>query len=173
MSTIITKKSMNNICDKLIDEMSHVFGNDIKRIKHALEVLDFAEKIQLNEGGDAFVVRAAAILHDIGIKEAERKYNSSAGKYQEIEGSPIAHGILKKYEIPDDVVEHICKIIANHHSAKNIDSLEFNIIWDADNIVNLHEEIQNINVDKIQKIIEKRFKTKTGYLLARDLFLNN
>ena len=173
MSSIVSNKSMSNICDNLIDEMKRVFGNDTKRIKHALEVLDFAEKIQANEGGDALVVRAAAILHDIGIQEAERKYNSSAGKYQEIEGPPIADRILKKYEITDDAIEHICKIIANHHSAKDIDSLEFEIIWDADNIVNLREEIHNLNRDKIQKIIEKRFKTKTGYLLARELFLNN
>ena len=164
---------MSNISNKLIDEMKHVFGSDTRRIEHALAVLDFAEKIQMNEGGDALVVKAAAVLHDIGIQEAERKHNSSAGKYQEMEGPPIADGILKKYEVPVEKVEHICKIIANHHSAKDIDSVEFRIIWDADNIVNLGDEAHNFNTEKIQKIIEKRFKTRTGCLLARELFLSN
>ena len=93
----VTKEGQSTICDKLIDEMKGVFGGDTRRIEHALAVLDFAERIYAIEGGDALVIKAAAILHDIGILEAERKYNSSAGKYQEIEGPSIADGILKKY----------------------------------------------------------------------------
>ena len=36
------------------------------------------------------MVLSAAYLHDIGIKEAERKYQSSAAPYQEQEGPAIA-----------------------------------------------------------------------------------
>ena len=59
------------------------------------------------------MIKASAILHDVGIHEAERKYGSAAGKYQEIEGPPIAGEILKKSDIPSEAVEHICRIIAN------------------------------------------------------------
>ena len=76
--------------DKLIQKMKDVFGDDQKRINHALAVLKYAEQIHAVEGGDAAVVTAAAILHDIGIHQAEQKYGSTAGKYQEIEGPPIA-----------------------------------------------------------------------------------
>jgi HD superfamily phosphodiesterase/ribosomal protein S27AE len=168
-----TGEKMDNtvtICDKLIEQMKSVFGNDTKRINHALKVLDYAEKIQLTEGGDSLIVKATAVLHDIGIHEAERKYNSNAGKYQEIEGPPIAENILKNLEIPLDSIEHICKIIANHHTAKNIDTIEFRIIWDADNIVNLSEEIEKFDKEKIRNIIKKRFKTKTGLQIAQKLF---
>ena len=41
------------------------------------------------------MVRAAAILHDIGIHEAERKHGSSSGRLQELEGPPIARAILE------------------------------------------------------------------------------
>jgi len=58
--------------DKLIEEMKQVFGQDRRRIEHALSVLDYAEQIQAAEGGHPLVVKAAAILHDIGILEAER-----------------------------------------------------------------------------------------------------
>lgn len=104
--------------DKLIREMKNVFGSDKKRINHALTVLDYAEQIQVAEGGDPLIVKAAAILHDIGIAEAERKYGSSAGNYQEIEGPPIARKILKNYGLANEIIEHICKIIANHHMQK-------------------------------------------------------
>lgn len=158
--------------DKLIDEMRKVFAGDQKRIDHALAVLDYAEHIQAVEGGDPLIVRAAAVLHDIGIHEAERKYSSSAGIYQEIEGPPIAREILAKYDLSEEAVEHICKIIANHHSAKDIDTLEFRVIWDADWLVNIPDECGKMTKDKLKGFIEKVFKTDTGRQLAKGTYLN-
>ena len=109
--------------DELINAMKTHFKREQRRIEHALAVLGYAEQIQSIEGGDPLIVRAAAIFHDIGIHEAERKYGSSTGKYQEIEGPRIAEDILKKYDIPAETIEHICRIVANHHSAKDIDTI--------------------------------------------------
>ncbi|MHC4557364.1 MAG: HD domain-containing protein [Planctomycetota bacterium] len=161
------------IRDKLIDQMKKVFAEDQKRIEHALAVLNYAEQIQSIEGGDPLIVRAAAILHDIGIHEAERKYGSSAGKYQETEGPPIAEDILKRSDIPADAADHICRIIANHHSAKDIDTTEFRIIWDADRLVNIQEDFPNASREKLQEIIAKTFKTKQGREIATELFLRS
>ena len=166
-------KSISIIRDKLIEEMKKVFGLDQKRIEHALSVLNYAEQIQSSEGGDPLVVKAAAILHDIGIQEAERKYGSSAGKCQEIEGPPIAEKILKHYQLSDEVVEHICKIIANHHSAKDIDTAEFRCVWDADWLVNIPEDYKDKNKEQLQVIINKVFKTSKGRKVAISLFVNN
>ena len=164
---------LGSVCDKLISEMKNIFGDDTKRINHALSVLNFAEKIQAAEGCDALVVKASAILHDIGIQQAERKYNSSAGKYQEIEGPPIAEKILKNYDIPARTIEHICRIIANHHTAKDIDTTEFRILWDADNLVNLQEELKDTNRERKKKIIKKVFKTNTGHRMASEFLIKN
>lgn len=169
----ITKEGIGSVCNKLIEEMKMVFGTDSRRIEHALKVLDFAEQIQKTEGGDTQVVKAAAILHDIGIHEAERKYNSSTGKYQQIEGPPIAGAILKRNDISAEATEHIKKIIANHHSAKDIDTLEFRIIWDADNLVNLQDRLNNKSKEQIQNMIDKVFRTDTGHKLAFEIFLND
>ena len=152
--------------ERLITEMKAVFGNDHKRINHALNVLNFAEEILKNEPGDRLTVLAAAILHDIGIHEAERKYNSSAGNYQEIEGPPIAREIMKKLEIDNEVIEHVCKIIGSHHSAKDIDTPEFCIIWDADWIVNIPDECHNMDKSKLNDMIERIFKTAHGKKIA-------
>ena len=157
--------------DRLIYEMKKVFGEDQKRIDHALAVLCFAEKIQAQEGGDPLIVRASAILHDIGIHEAERKHDSTAGKYQEIEGPPIAKEILKRYNLDVEAIEHICKIIANHHTLNDFDSTEFRIILDADWLVNIPEDFPDASEEKIQKITEKHFKTQEGYTIAKQLFV--
>ena len=162
----ITQGKELPIVSMLIGEMKAVFGDDQKRFKHALSVLNYAEQIQACEGGDPLVVKAAAILHDIGIREAERKYGVSTGKYQEIEGPPIAGRILAKYNIDQHTVNHICEIIANHHSGKNIDTLEFKCVWDADWLVNIPEEYANKDRAELEKLISSVFKTKKGREMA-------
>ncbi len=164
-------KNLRVMRDKLIDEMKKVFVGDEKRIEHALAVLNYAEQIQATEGGDPLIVRAAAILHDIGILQAESKYGSSAGKYQEIEGPPVARKILARYDLDKSIVGHVCKIIANHHSAKDIDTLEFRIVWDADWLVNIPEEFPSASKEKLQQIIDKTFKTHEGRQIAAESFV--
>ncbi len=168
---VSTINSLRVIRDKLVYEMEKCFAGDEKRIEHAIKVLNYAEQIQAVEGGDPLIVRAAAILHDIGIPEAERKHGSSAGKYQEIEGPPIAEEILNEYEISPEVVEHVCRIIANHHSAKEIDTAEFRIIWDADWLVNIPVDFPGASDEDLREIIEKRLKTREGRRIAEELFL--
>jgi putative nucleotidyltransferase with HDIG domain len=153
--------------------MKEVFGSDQKRIEHALAVLDYAEQIQNVEGGDPLIVRAAAILHDIGIHGAEHKYGSSAGKYQEIEGPPIAREILEKCDISAEAIEHICKIIANHHSERDINTIEFRIVRDADRIVNLPEDSSGVSNERLQETIDKQFKTGEGRRIASELFVKS
>ncbi len=157
--------------EKLIQKMKDIFGNDGRRINHALEVLKYAEQIHAAEGGDSDIVTAAAVLHDIGIHEAERKYGSAAGKYQEIEGPPIAERILKEKGFARETIEHICKIIANHHSARDIDTLEFRVIWDADWLVNIPDECGKMSKNKLKGFIEKIFKTNKGREIAKEVYL--
>ncbi|MHC4157808.1 MAG: HD domain-containing protein [Planctomycetota bacterium] len=164
-------KDLNIIRDKLIDEMKKVFGADQKRINHALTVLDYAEKLQIIEGGDPLIVKAAAILHDIGIHAAETKHGSSSGRYQEIEGPPIARAILQNYDLSDETIDHICKIIANHHSAKDIDTIEFKIVFDADSLVNIPEDFAGAGREKLRQIIDKIFKTCKGRQIAVESFI--
>ena len=99
------------LVDQLIEKMKEVFGKDQKRITHALTVLQRAQEILRKEQADPRVVLASAILHDIGIKAAEEKHGSAAGKYQEIEGPPIAKEIMKEVGLDIDTVIHAEKII--------------------------------------------------------------
>jgi putative nucleotidyltransferase with HDIG domain len=160
--------------EMLIQKMKDVFGKDQKRINHALDVLKYAEQIQETEGGDRLIVIASAILHDIGIHQAENKYNSTAGKYQEIEGPPMAAPILKDCGFPPDKIGHVCKIIANHHTARDtetVGTIEFRVIWDADWLVNIPDECGKMSKDKLQKFVEKIFRTNKGKNLAKEIHL--
>jgi hypothetical protein len=161
---------MDPIVEMLILDMRETFGEDRKRIDHALAVLGYADRIRSVEGGDPIVIQAAAVLHDIGIREAERKYGSSAGRYQEIEGPPMAERILRNRSVDDDRIAHVCRIVANHHSARDIDTLEFRVLWDADWLVNWPEMCPDASAVDLQARIHRIFKTNTGRETALRLF---
>ncbi len=156
--------------EETIAAMKAVFGTDARRIDHALKVLDFAETILAEEPGRPEVVVAAAVLHDIGIHEAERKHDSAAGRFQEVEGPPIARRIMEKLGFDEDVIEHVCRIIANHHTARDIDTPEFRILWDADWLVNLPEEFPDSSPSRLDRRIDRVFRTPAGKRLARSLY---
>ncbi len=163
--------TVDALCERLVTRMKETFGADQRRIDHALKVLDHAVTIQEAEGGDPLTVRAAAILHDIGIQEAERKHGSAAGRFQEIEGPPIARSILKELQLDDDTIDHVCRIVGSHHSAKDIDTLEFRILWDADWLVNIPDEHAGAGREKLARLIARVFKTEGGRGMAEKLLL--
>ena len=156
---------------KLIAGMKRVFGSDRKRIDHAFAVLGRAREIIQQEKADPKVVMAAAILHDIGIQAAERKHGSAAGVYQELEGPAIAQPIMEEAELDSEGIEHVLKIIANHHTARDIDTPEFRILWDADWLVNIPEEFPNAGPGLLQRRIDRIFKTKRGRERAYQIYL--
>ena len=152
-------------------EMESYFDKDIKRITHARMVTEYAEQILNQEGGDYSIIIAAAVLHDIGIHEAEKKYGSTSGKYQEIEGPPIAKATLNKLNFTQNQIEEICEIIAHHHSPGAIKTKNFGILYDADWITNPKGEYGIQDKIKLRNIIERVLLTESGKALARELYL--
>ena len=70
-------------------------------VNHALKVYGFAKIIGEEEHlpeKKQTILEMASVLHDIGIRPSEAKYQSCSGKYQEIEGPPIALKLLKDYK---------------------------------------------------------------------------
>jgi len=164
-----TPDEVRSLQERLIGEMKSVFGSDQRRIDHALAVLKYAETILQEERADPLTVKAAAILHDIGIHEAERQHGSSAGPFQEMEGPPIARAILERLGIDGTTIDHVCRIVGSHHSAKEIDTPEFRIVWDADWLVNIPDDHRDLTGDALLRLVERVFKTKKGRALAEGL----
>ena len=159
--------------ERCTEAMKGFFGSDVRRIDHALEVLEYARSIQAVQGGDPRVVLAAAILHDVGIPASEEKYGSIDGHYQEKEGPPIAREILDRIGLDAPVTDHVCDIIDDHHSAKNMDTVEFRVLWDADWLVNIPNWYAGADKKKLTEVVEKVFKTEKGLEIAREIFLGN
>ncbi|MGA1875379.1 MAG: HD domain-containing protein [bacterium] len=158
-------------------EMKNYFQGDFKRIAHAVKVARYAEQIARQEKADLAIVLSAAYLHDIGIKEAERKYRSTAAKYQEKEGPAIARRILAKLgagkELIDEVCDEVCDLVGHHHHPRPQETANFKALYDADFITNLEENQKDHPMEekKIGAIIDHEFLTQSGRELAKNVLL--
>jgi len=159
--------------DRVAVEMKRYFGQDFKRIGHASKVARYAEQMVKEEKGDMAVVLIAAYLHDIGIKEAERKYQSNEAGYQEQEGPPVARDILTRLGATSELIDEVCDIIGHHHHPREEETINFKILYDADLIVNLDEKHKESPFDpeKLSAIIIKSFLTENGRKLAEKILL--
>lgn len=162
---------MTSFISYVLSKMIVYFDGDVKRINHAIKVHSFAKNIGELEGiseEKLKILEVAAILHDIGIKESERKYSSSAAKYQELEGPPIACDILKEFNLSKDFIERVSYLIGNHHTHSKIDDIDFQILIEADFIVNIFED--SMNKEQVQIIKQKYFKTNTGMVFMESMY---
>ena len=106
-------------------------GGDPARIQHFIKVYTFA--VMIGEGEQLpeetmEILRAAALVHDIGIKVAEEKYGSSDGKLQEKEGPPVARQMLTEIGYPQEVVDRVCYLVGHHHTYLDMDGMDYQIL---------------------------------------------
>lgn len=157
--------------DDLFMDMIAYYDGDPKRIQHFTKVHSYARLIGIGEEFDdasLFILEAAAYTHDIGIRVAEEKYGRCDGKLQEQEGPIIAQKMLSQLGFENYIVERICFLIGHHHTYDNIDGLDYQILVEADFLVNLYEDdAGNRAIDKAYKRI---FKTETGKKIFRLMF---
>jgi HD superfamily phosphodiesterase len=158
--------------DRVAIEMKRYFKTDFKRIGHATRVARYAERIGKKEAGNLAVILCAAYLHDIGTPEAERKYNSTAARYQEKEGPPVAREILEKLGAKEQLIQEVCDILGHHHHPQPDETINFKVLYDADLITNLEEKHKErpIESDRLQELLEKAFLTAAGKEEARKVF---
>jgi HD superfamily phosphodiesterase len=160
--------------DRVAIEMKRYFKTDFKRIGHASRVARYAERIAKTEKGNMAVILCAAYLHDIGIHEAERKHGSTAGRFQEREGPPIARSILIKLGAKTELIDEVCDIVGHHHHPRSEETVNFQVLFDADLITNIEENHKESpsSSEHLRKVVEKSFLTESGRRVARETLLS-
>jgi hypothetical protein len=161
------------IKDDAVASMKRYFADNSRYINHTLKVLSYAEQILEEEAvkGDFFkqVTVLSSIYHDIGIPESEKKYSSSEAEYQEKEGPPIARKLMERLGIRADVVERVLYIVGNHHTKERVDGIDFQILWEADFLVNIEEKNFIIDKDFLSETVRENFSTDTGNRLINNI----
>jgi len=104
--------------EELVERMRKAFGDDVEKTDHALAVLNLAEDIGRQEGGDPLVLVPAAILSDIG---------------------PAAE-ILAEVGLPQAVQEEILETIAHREDRDKVHTPSGAALFDAVLIVSLQDK---------------------------------
>jgi hypothetical protein len=158
--------------EKAVEKMKGCFQED-RFIEHTLKVLARAEQICEGERiDDTFILQVAilgSIFHDIGIPEALKKHSSMEAPYQEQEGPPVARRLMEEMDVRSDILERVCYIVGHHHTAEKVDGLDFQVIWEADFIVNIDEGNIVLEPGEVERSVEENLKTATGQVLIREV----
>lgn len=157
--------------NKLHFEMIRLYSGDANRIQHFCKVHSYAKLIGEMEKLDAdtlFILEAAALTHDIGIHYCEEKYGDCSGKLQEKEGPAIAAKLLADLHFEKRVSERVQYLIAHHHTYDDIDGIDYQILVEADFLVNLFEG--GLSGQAIEHAYKNIFQTNSGKNICREMF---
>ena len=157
--------------NKLHLAMIELYRGDAKRIQHFCKVHSYAKLIAETENVDKeclFIIEAAALTHDIGIHFCEEKYGNCNGKLQEKEGPALAEQMLSELGFEKDVIERVSFLVGHHHTYTGIDGLDYQILVEADFLVNLFEG--NTDTAHIRATYDNIFRTETGKKICREMF---
>ena len=139
--------------DLLCDGMIAYYEGDTQRIQHFLKVHSLARLIAVSEGIDAhtrFIVEAAAYVHDVGLQPAQAK------------------AMLEELYFPQDVIDRVAFLVGRHQTDTGIDGVDFQILMEADCLVNLCEE--GASESAVWSAARRIFRTESGKRLCRLMF---
>lgn len=144
---------------------------DPARIQHFMKVYEFAHLIGVGEkvSEDVLaIIDTAAVLHDIGIHPSEEKYGDCNGKHQEEMGPSYARELLSSMDLDETFIDRVCFLIGHHHTYSRCDSIDWQILLEADFLVNSFEGEIYLNKPAAIECFRKNvFKTETGMRLLR------
>jgi hypothetical protein len=160
-----------HILTQLLTEMIAYEQGCPHRAGHLLKVHAYAKVIGEGEcldEGTQLTLEAASIVHDIGIRSSLDKYSSSAGRYQEKEGPPIAEEMLSRLGFDASVTDRVCFLVGHHHTIVGVNGLDWQILLEADFLVNMEEEAMSETA--IRFTYDRVFQTETGRRFCRQLY---
>jgi uncharacterized protein len=166
---------MNDNVSRAIQKMIRFYSDKNSRkmhdINHFMKVWGFARTIGLAEKLSAEMLETlelAAVVHDIACPLCREKYGSTAGPYQEREGAPLARSFYEEFSLPVKQLERICFLVGHHHTYTAVDGPDYQILLEADFLVNADESAKKQEV--VRQFRDRVFRTETGTQLLNVLY---
>ena len=159
------------IVSTAIQKMIEFYKGNLHDINHFLKVWAMAKTIGELEGLDAHaqeVLELTAVVHDIACPLCREKYGSASGRNQELESPPLVEAFFADLPADRSDVDRISWLVAHHHTYTEIDGLDYQILVEADFLVNLYED--NVPASAVKSVQEKIFKTGTGLAMLKNMF---
>lgn len=164
---------MITVSDAIIKMIADSEGSQ-HDICHFMKVWAYARTIGQAEGLDAKTLETlefAAVVHDIACPSLKKERGTAPGALQEEYGPALVRELFQDAGMDDEMLDRICYLVAHHHTYTDIDGMDYQILLEADFLVNAGEQ------DKYRKTAESFYKnvfrTKTGRELLKEMFLRD
>ena len=76
--------------------------------------------------------------------------------------------MLKDLQYDKTKIERVCYLIGHHHTYDNIEGLDYQILVEADFLVNLYED--DVNRHGIEQAYQQIFRTQTGKEIFNQMY---
>lgn len=156
----------------IIQKMIDMSNGNLHDINHFMKVYAFSRMIGLQEGLTEItqtILEVTAVIHDIACPLCREKYGNTNGKFQEQEGILLARSFLSDMKLSDETKERIIYLVGHHHTYTDIDGMDYQILLEADFLVNADESKMSLTAIKTAR--ERFFKTKVGIGLLDSMYL--
>ena len=153
-------------------KMIAFYRGNIHDIDHFLKVWAMAKTIGELEVLDKHaqeVLELAAVVHDIACPLCRQKYGNANGKYQELESPPLVEDFFAGMPVERDMAERISWLVAHHHTYTHVDGLDYQILLEADFLVNADEG--GFVRAAIENMRQSVFRTGAGIRLLDSIYL--
>lgn len=161
------KWSIAEITEKLIADPDQTPED----IAHFLKVHSFARLIAGLEGLDAAtkeILEVTAILHDISCPLCREKYGNTNGEHQEAESAPLIRAFLTGSGYTKSFVDRVVYLVTHHHTYKDIHDMDYQILVEADFLVNAGESAKYRKL--LPEMRTRIFRTESGRRLLEEIY---
>lgn len=156
---------------EITKKMIEYSNGNLHDINHFMKVYGYAKTISECENIDKDtkeILEVAALLHDIACPLCREKYGNTNGKYQEEEGKILTAEFLKDTGYSEEFINRVVYLVGHHHTLNNIEGMDYQILIEADYLVNADES--SYSKENIKNMLEKVFKTSTGSKLLKSMY---
>lgn len=154
-----------------MEKMIAFSNGNLRDMNHFMCVWTYAKTIGELEGLDRKTLETleiAAITHDIACPLCREKYGNTNGKWQEEEGGPLVRSFLADAGLSAEQVDRVAYLVSHHHTYTDIDGIDYQILIEADYIVNASES--GYSPENRKNFLEEHMKTESGKRLLRSTF---
>ena len=140
-------------------------------IDHFMKVWAYAKTIGELENIDdetQYILEIAALTHDIACPLCREKYGNTNGKYQEEEGAWLVKDFLADMGLTSVQIERVAYLVGHHHTFQKIDGLDYQILIEADFIVNAAESAYS--KENIANFAETIMRTNSAKRITAEVF---
>ena len=155
----------------IMEKMITVSCGNIHDIEHFVKVWSYAKTIGELEGLDSetqFLLETEALTHDIACPVCRKKYGNANGKLQEKESPALIIAFFSDTDLTESQVERVSYVVGHHHTYNGVDGLDWQILLEADYIVNASENAYS--KENVQEFLETHAKTAAGKRLIQIVF---